>query len=88
MKPEQLYEELKNLAEKLGITVSEHSLKTSAGIKVHSGFCTVKGKKMYIMDSNHNIHKKNSLLGECLAQMPHEDIFMVPAVREYLEKVK
>jgi hypothetical protein len=88
MKPEQLYEELKNLAEKLEISVSEQNLDTAAGIKVQSGYCSVKGKKMFIMNRKHNIHKKVKLLGRCLAEIPHEHIFMVPAVREYLEKVQ
>jgi len=87
MKPEQIYEELKNLAEKLEITVLEQSLKTAAGIRVRSGLCTVKGKQMYIMNSRHSFHKKNRLLAACLCEIPHEHIFIVPAVREYLEKV-
>jgi len=49
MKPEQIYQELKDLAEKLEITVSEQNLRT-AGIKVKSGLCKVKGKNMFIMD--------------------------------------
>ena len=49
MKPEQIYQELKDLAEKLEITVSEQNLRT-AGIKVKSGLCKVKGKNLFVMD--------------------------------------
>ena len=85
MKPEQIYQELKDLAERLAVTVSEQNLRT-AGIKVKSGLCTVKGRKMFIMDKHKSIHKKINLLAAQLARMPHEDIYLIPAVRELLNK--
>ena len=85
MKPEQIYQELKDLAEKLDITVSEQNLRT-AGIKVISGLCKVKGKNLFIMDKHKSLHKKIELLATQLAQLPHEDIYIVPAVREMLER--
>ena len=85
MKPEQIYQELKDLAEKLTLTVSEQNLRT-AGIKVKSGLCTVKGKDMFIMDKHKSIHKKIKILAAQLADMPHEDIFLIPAIREMLNK--
>ena len=85
MEKEQIYQELKYLAEKLDITVSEQNLRI-AGIKVKSGLCKVKGKNMFIMDKHKSIHKKIKLLGSELAQMPHEDVYVVPAVREVLSK--
>ncbi len=85
MKPEQIYQELKELAEKLNITVIEQSFK-QAGIKVKSGFCIVMGQQRFIMDKNKTIHEKNEFLAACLAKMPHEDIYVVPAVRKLLIK--
>ena len=85
MKPEQIYQELKDLAEKLAVTVSEQNLRT-AGIKVKSGLCTVKGKNMFIMDKHKSIHKKIKILAAHLAEIPNENVFMVPAVRDLLEK--
>jgi hypothetical protein len=85
MKPEQLYQELIDLAEKLGISVSEQNLRKS-GIRVQSGLCRVKGKDMFIMDKHKSIHKRIKILSKQLSKMPHEDIFLVPAVRELLEK--
>jgi hypothetical protein len=67
MKPEYLYQELKDLAEKMAVTVSEQNLRT-AGIKVKSGLCTVKGADAQ------------------LASMPSENVYVVPAVRELLDK--
>lgn len=61
MKPEQLYQNLKELAEKLGITVSEQNLR-SAGIKVKSGLCKIKGKHLFVMDKKLPVHKKIKFL--------------------------
>lgn len=83
MKSRQVYEELKDLAEKLGITVSEQSFKQTA-IRVKSGLCKIRGKEMFIMDKHASIHKKNRLLIECLSQRSHEEVFVVPTVREML----
>lgn len=85
MKPDQLYQELKDLAERMQITVSEQNLKAS-GIKVQSGLCTLKGKNLFIMDKHKSLHKKIRILASQLAKMPHEEIYIVPAVRELLEK--
>ncbi len=85
MKPDQLYQELKDLAERMQITVSEQNLKTS-GIKVQSGLCSVKGQNLFIMDKHKSVHKKIGILAGQLATIPHEDLYIIPAVRELLEK--
>jgi len=85
MKPEQLYQDLKELAEKLGISVSEQNFRNT-GINVKSGLCKVKGKKLFIIDKHRSIHKKNEILASCLSKMPHEDVYVIPAVRELIKK--
>ncbi len=85
MKPDQLYQELKDLAERMQILVLEQNLKTS-GLKVRSGLCTVKGQKLFIMDKHKSVHKKIKILAAQLARIPHEDMYIIPAVRELLEK--
>ena len=85
MKPEQIYQELKDLAEKLALNVSDQNLRT-AGIKVKSGLCKVKGKDMFIMDKHKSIHKKIKILAAQLADMAHENIYLIPAIREMLNK--
>ena len=87
MKPEQLFQELKDLAEKLDVTVSEQNLRAS-GIRVKSGFCKVKGKNLFIIDKHKTLHQKNVLLASFLSGMPHEEVYIVPAVREFLDKHK
>ncbi len=85
MKPEQIYQELRDLAEKLGITVSEQNLRKS-GINVKSGLCKVKGKHIFIMDKDKSTHKKNMILTSLLRELPHENIYILPAVRELISK--
>ncbi len=85
MKPEQIYQELKDLIEKLGINVSEQNLRKT-GISIKSGICKVKGKQIFIIDKHKSIHKKNVILTSFLKEMPHEDIYVVPAVRELISK--
>ncbi len=67
------------------ILVLEQNLKTS-GLKVRSGLCTVKGQKLFIMDKHKSVHKKIKILAAQLARIPHEDMYIIPAVRELLEK--
>jgi hypothetical protein len=73
------------LAEKLNITVSEQNLRIS-GINVKSGLCRVKGKDLFIMDKNKSVYKKNKILARCLSKMSYDDIYIVPAIRDFLQK--
>ena len=85
MRPEQIYQELKDLAEKLDITVSEQNFRIT-GLPVKSGFCVIKDKMHCIIDKNINLHKKVSVLAETLAGFPHENLYLVPAVRDLLNR--
>ena len=87
MTPEQIYQELKDLAEKLGITVTEQNLRKT-GIHVNSGLCKVRENDIFVMDKHESIHGKNKLLAACLCDMAHEKIYIIPAVREFIEKQK
>ena len=85
MKAEQLYQNLKELAEKLDITVTEQNLRIT-GVKAKSGLCKIKEKKLFVMDKHKSIFEKNEILAACLGQIPHEDIYIIPAVREFINK--
>ncbi len=85
MKPEQIYQELKDLAEKLGVTVSEQNFRAS-GMPVQSGFCLIKGKMHCIIDKNITLHKKTKILAQSLFDLPHEKMFVVPAIRDIIQK--
>lgn len=85
MKPEQLYFELKALADKLGVTVEEHNFRNT-GVRVKSGACLVRGKQLVIIDKHKALNKKIKILASILSGFPHEDVFTVPAVRDLLSK--
>ncbi len=83
MTPEQLFQHLKELSEKLDITLAEQSFK-QVGIAVKSGYCRVKGKDMFILDRNLPLVKKNQILLAFFKSRPLNDIFVPPAVRDLL----
>jgi hypothetical protein len=87
MKPEQIFQQLKELAEKFDITVSEQSF-ASASVPVKSGYCKVKGRQRFILDKQLTVHKKNKILATFLNRYSFEDIYVVPKVREFLESHK
>jgi hypothetical protein len=87
LKPDKLYQELKDLAEKLDIIVSEQNFRNT-GIHVHSGHCKVKDKDHCIINKHIKLNKKIEVLGECINQFHHESVYTVPAVRDFLESFK
>ncbi|MDM8544270.1 hypothetical protein QUF90_24595 [Desulfococcaceae bacterium HSG9] len=87
MKPEELYIHLKELSEKLGVTVAEHSFRQT-GIKAKSGLCKIKGEQMFIVNKHLSVYQKNKRLLAFLKKMPYKNIYVLPAIRERLEKGK
>jgi hypothetical protein len=85
MKPEQLYQELKTLADKLNLQVVEQNFRTT-GIHVKSGYCKVKGIDHCIIDKHLKTNQKAEVLAECLSRASLESIYIIPAVREYLDQ--
>ena len=60
----------------------------ATGVKAKSGLCKVKGKSLFIMDKHKSVSKKIRILASQLASIDYEHVFIVPAVRELLEKYK
>jgi hypothetical protein len=87
MKPVQLYQELLNLAEKVGLQVSEQNFRTT-GIRVRSGYCRVKEQDCCIIDKHLKLSQKIDVVAECLSIVPLESIYILPAVRDFLESFK
>ena len=85
MKPEQLYQNLIEIAEKLNVKVSEKNFR-KAGINIQSGFCKVKNKNLFIIDKRLPVFKKNILLANLLNKMPLENIYIMPVVRDFVNK--
>ena len=87
MNADRLYQELKDLSERLGIEVSEQNFRAT-GIKARSGYCVVKGSPMFLIDKNKRLHRRIQILSEFLGARVSDDVFVVPAVREHLAKFK
>lgn len=87
MKAEQLYRELKTLAEKLGLHVSEHNFRPT-GIYVRSGHCIIKNESHCIIDKHIKTNQKVEVLAECISIYDHESVYVIPAVREFLDQFK
>ena len=85
MKAQQLYEELKHVAERLDVTVVEHSFRAT-GTRARSGLCIIRGRNHFIMDKHRTLREKIELLAEALASMNTENVFVMPAVREVIQK--
>lgn len=85
MRSEELYEGLKDLAQKLNIAISEQSFRRS-GVRAKSGHCIVKEKPVFIMDKHIGISEKIEILASYLSRIPTEDLYIVPAIRELLNR--
>ncbi len=85
MKPEHLYQGLKELAAKIGIQISEQRL-SAMGFKAKSGLCIIKGQRIMFLDKQLSIHIRNSILADVLNDLPHESVYAAPAVRDFLMK--
>ncbi|MDD2388776.1 MAG: hypothetical protein PHP23_03470 [Desulfobacterales bacterium] len=87
MKPEQTYQHLKDLAERLEISVLEKSFR-NAGINIQSGFCIIRDKNVLVMDKHLPIRKKIRLIASVLSKLSFDDIYILPAIREVIEGEK
>ncbi|MFV9644700.1 MAG: hypothetical protein ACNYWU_02645 [Desulfobacterales bacterium] len=85
MKPEQLYQNLIEITEKLNVKVSEKNFR-KIGINIQSGFCKVKNKNLFIIDKHLPVFKKNIILANFLNKMPLENIYIMPVVRDFVNK--
>ena len=85
MKKIELYQHLIEIASKLGITVSEQNFRITS-VNALSGLCQIKDEPVFIMDKHLATPEKIELLAACLRSMPMDDIYIVPAVRDYLDR--
>jgi hypothetical protein len=79
MTQEQLLRELEDLAEKSGI-----SLRMEKG-EFDGGFCVLKEERIIVVNKRLALQKKNSVLAQALAEVGIEEVYLKPAVREYIE---
>ena len=77
----QLLQELEALAERLSIEVSTANLEGMPG-----GLCKHRGKWRLILDRHLGVPERVDAFLKALARMPLEEVFVVPEVRERIER--
>lgn len=84
MKRRQLYRHLVEIAQKAGIRVVEQNLRAT-GVNARSGLCRIRGEPVFIMDKHLAVNEKIEILAGCLRELPLDEIYIVPAIRNLLE---
>jgi hypothetical protein len=85
MTHEELLIQLEDLAGRLNIQVQYESLKNEDP-STFGGFCRVRDQHMVIIHSKATISRKIDIFTEALRRFDIDDLYMRPALREYLKK--
>ena len=87
MEPYKVIEHLEGLAHKLGVEVVYQKLGTdeySGG----GGLCKVKGAYKVFVDQSDPIERRIQVLARALSSFNRDDVYVLPFVREILERVQ
>jgi hypothetical protein len=79
MTPEQLIKELEDLAEKSSI-----ALRYEKG-DFDGGYCVLKTERIIVINKRLAPQKRTSVLAQALAEVGIEEVYLKPAVREFIE---
>jgi hypothetical protein len=83
---EALCEELKALADKVGIRVREEILLREVGYRVRSGLCRVRGEDVVFLDRHLTPGERVDVLLGALEGRDLETHYVSPAIRRLLER--
>ena len=81
----ELLIQLEELAGRLNIEVQYESLKNEDP-STFGGFCRVRDQPMIIIHSKATVGRKIDIFTEALRRFDIDDLYMRPALREYLKK--
>ncbi|NTW77751.1 MAG: hypothetical protein HGB33_08315 [Syntrophaceae bacterium] len=84
MNEESLLNQLKELAEKIGISVRDENIDVEESSS-SGGLCRVEGKYILILNSRAAVKEKNQVMIKALQQFDFTEIYIKPAIRELLE---
>ncbi|MBF0225885.1 MAG: hypothetical protein HQK76_10560 [Desulfobacterales bacterium] len=87
LRQEDLLENLRDIFKKLDVKVNEQNFR-NVGIKVQSGLCKVKGDSIFILDKHKSIREKNEILAVHLSKVDLSEFYILPAVRDYIERYR
>ena len=83
---DELCEELKEVARRLGVQVREEVLLREVGYHVRSGACRVRGADVILLDRNLPATERLQVLIDHLAGRDLETQYLTPALRRLLER--
>ena len=78
---------LEDLASGLGIEVRQESMDSEAGFS-SGGLCRIRGKSVIIVNQKAALQDKIKILARALNRMDLGQVYMKPALREFLEKME
>jgi hypothetical protein len=87
MRNDGLLTALEALAERLRIPVTYAALATEE-LPGRGGMCVIRGERRIIIEQSLGTGEKARLLAAGLAQFDFEDFFLLPAVRQAIERAK
>lgn len=82
MNADEVLEEMKRVAEKLNVKVRPELM------PVLGGLCTIRGEKVLFLNTALEPWDQVDVMARALAQLPIEDVFMAPQVRQIIERHK
>jgi len=86
MDDKTLMSQLEELAENLGIEIRHEAIRKE-GAFFTGGLCKLKGKDILIVNSEANMGDKIQALAKALKRFDLSQIYMRPALREFLTKL-
>ncbi len=79
MKPDALFEGLKELARQIGVNVRSETGKFTGG------YCVLHNKRLIVINKRMPTESKVAVLAKSIAQFPLDDIYIKPALRDFIE---
>ena len=80
MKLDEVYDEMLEIANKIGVKVRKDSG------KFRGGNCTVNDQEVILINKSIPLEARTSVLAKCLSSYSIQNVFMKPAVRDYIEQ--
>jgi len=83
-----IIEQLEELIERFGVHIRHEAIKQDEdSVNVVGGLCLLKGEYVLIVNSKAAIRDKIRALGMALKQFDHEKIYILPVLRELLDRI-
>src|SRR4030042_5465002 len=88
MDEDTIIEQLEELIKRFGVHIRHEAIKQDEdSVNVVGGLCLLKGEYVLIINSKAAIRDKIRALGMALKHFDHEKIYMLPVLRELLDRI-